>query len=200
MAGRVRALLLALTCVLSAAAASAQDATRAGVVQSPILTLEVDRLYADSAYGRKVTAALEEQGADLAAENRRIESDLTEEERRLTEQRRSLPPAEFRALADDFDQKVQALRREQDAKARMLGDLSDNRRRQFLAEAEPVLAELMREAGAAVILDKRQVLLAAEVIDITETAISRIDAEIGEGPDLLPETPLPDPAAPGTDP
>jgi len=200
MAGRVRALLLALTCVLSAAAASAQDATRAGVVQSPILTLEVDRLYADSAYGRKVTAALEEQGADLAAENRRIESDLTEEERRLTEQRRSLPPAEFRALADDFDQKVQALRREQDAKARMLGDLSDNRRRQFLAEAEPVLAELMREAGAAVILDKRQVLLAAEVIDITETAISRIDAEIGEGPDLLPEPPLPDPAAPGTDP
>ena len=200
MAGRVRALLLALTCVLSAAAASEQDATRAGVVQSPILTLEVDRLYADSAYGRKVTAALEEQGADLAAENRRIESDLTEEERRLTEQRRSLPPAEFRALADDFDQKVQALRREQDAKARMLGDLSDNRRRQFLAEAEPVLAELMLEAGAAVILDKRQVLLAAEVIDITETAISRIDAEIGEGPDLLPETPLPDPAAPGTDP
>ena len=200
MAGRVRALLLALTCVLSAAAASAQDATRAGVVQSPILTLEVDRLYADSAYGRKVSAALEEQGADLAAENRRIESDLTEEERRLTEQRRSLPPAEFRALADDFDQKVQALRREQDAKARMLGDLSDNRRRQFLAEAEPVLAELMREAGAAVILDKRQVLLAAEVIDITETAISRIDAEIGEGPDLLPEPPLPDPAAPGTDP
>ncbi|HBM62085.1 MAG TPA: outer membrane chaperone Skp [Citreicella sp.] len=200
MAGGVRALLLALTCVLSAGAASAQDATRAGVVQSPILTLEVDRLYADSAYGRKVTAALEEQGADLAAENRRIESDLTEEERRLTEQRRSLPPAEFRALADDFDQKVQALRREQDAKARMLGDLSDNRRRQFLAEAEPVLAELMREAGAAVILDKRQVLLAAEVIDITETAISRIDAEIGEGPDLLPETPLPDPAAPGTDP
>ncbi|SDI95236.1 OmpH family outer membrane protein [Salipiger marinus] len=200
MAGRVRALLLALTCVLSAAAASAQDATRAGVVQSPILTLEVDRLYADSAYGRKVSAALEEQGADLAAENRRIESDLTEEERRLTEQRRSLPPAEFRALADAFDQKVQALRREQDAKARMLGDLSDNRRRQFLAEAEPVLAELMREAGAAVILDKRQVLLAAEVIDITETAISRIDAEIGEGPDLLPEPPLPDPAAPGTDP
>ena len=200
MAGRVRALLLTLTCVLSAAAASAQEAARAGVVQSPILTLEVDRLYADSAYGRKVSAALEEQGADLAAENRRIESDLTEEERRLTEQRRSLPPAEFRALADAFDQKVQALRREQDAKARMLGDLSDNRRRQFLAEAEPVLAELMREAGAAVILDKRQVLLAAEVIDITETAISRIDAEIGEGPDLLPETPLPDPAAPGTDP
>ena len=39
----------------------------------------------------------------------------------------------------------------------------------------------MREAGAVVILEKRSLFLSADVIDITDAAIARIDAEIGDG-------------------
>ncbi|MCR8547307.1 OmpH family outer membrane protein [Salipiger sp. P9] len=174
---------LALGLGLAGSVATAQDAVRPGVVQSAILTVEFDRLFAESAYGRRVAATLEEEGAAIAAENRRLEAELTAEEKALTEKRATLSPSEFRALASAFDEKVQALRREQDAKARALGNLSEDRRRQFVTVVEPVLARLMREAGAAVILDKRTVFLAAGVIDITDTAIARIDAEIGDGGD-----------------
>ncbi|APZ54645.1 OmpH family outer membrane protein [Salipiger abyssi] len=181
MAGLFRLWALALGLSFSCVAAAAQDSVQPGVVQSQILTVEIDRLFAESAYGQRITRMLEAEGSEIAAENRRIEAELTAEEKDLTEKRATLSPSEFRALAEAFDQKVQELRREQDTKARSLGNLSEERRRQFLAAAEPVLAQLMREAGAAVILDKRTVFLSAGVIDITDTAIARIDAAIGDG-------------------
>ena len=50
--------------------------------------------------------------------------------------------------------------------------------------------ELMNEAGGSVLLDKRSVLLSANVVDITGLAVARIDRSIGDGPDQLnlPET------------
>ncbi|KAA8605606.1 outer membrane chaperone Skp [Salipiger aestuarii] len=160
-------------------------------MRSALLTIEIDRLFAESAYGARVAAMIEDEGTQIAAENRRIEAELTEEERALTEQRAALEPARFRSLADAFDQKVQALRQEQDAKARALGTLSEESRRQFLQLAEPVLGEIMQQAGAAVLLDKRTVFLSADVIDITDVAISRIDEAIGDGAG----TALPQPSA-----
>ncbi|EPX78154.1 OmpH family outer membrane protein [Salipiger mucosus] len=190
---RLAAALLLLASPLAAQDASGPGASlpgpranapRAGVVQSPILTIEFDRVYAESAFGARVAQAIEDEGAEIAAENRRIESELIAEEQDLTDRRATLPPDEFRELADAFDEKVQRLRDEQDAKARALTNRSDERRRQFLALAEPVLATIMREAGAAVILDKRSVFLSAGVIDITELAIDRIDEQIGTGGEL----------------
>ena len=122
----LRPVSLALGLALAGAApAIAQESVRPGVVQSAILTVEFDRLFAESAYGQRVSEMLDEQGASIAAENRRIEADLTAEERDLTEKRSTLDPVEFRKLAEAFDEKVQALRREQDAKARALGNLSE---------------------------------------------------------------------------
>lgn len=171
--------------------AAVQSQAGQGIVDSALLTVEIDRLFAESAYGKRISATIEDEGTRIAAENRRIEAELTEEERRLTEQRPTLDPANFRELANAFDAKVQALRQEQDAKARALGNMSEESRRQFLQLAEPVLAEIMQQAGAAALLDKRSVFLSADVIDITSIAISRIDAAIQDGA----ETALPQPGA-----
>ena len=165
----------------SSAAQTPRAVFEQGVVRSPVLVLDYDRLFAQSAFGQRVTADIEAQGEDLAAENRRIEAELTDEEQRLTEQRATLPATEFRQLANAFDEKVQRLRSEQDAKTRALGQLSDTARRRFIAAAQPVLQQLMRDAGAAVIMERRAVLVAADVVDITATAIQRIDDAIGAG-------------------
>lgn len=168
-----------------AAALPAQQ-LQPGVPQSPVLIVEPERLFSQSAFGQRVGAQLEAEGAAIAAENRRIEAELTDEERALTERRPSLPAAEFRALADAFDEKVEALRREQDAKARSLGARTEAFRRQFLNAAQPVLVQLMREAGAAVIVERRAVFLSADAVDITDIAVERIDSAIGDGGDLAP--------------
>ena len=87
----------------------------------------------------------------------------------------------FRSLADVFDEKVQSTRRAQEAKGRELSQLLEKEQIAFLNAAAPVLETLMREAGAAVILERRSVFLSANVIDITDAAIARIDAALGDG-------------------
>ncbi len=159
----------------------AQDGAR---VQSPILVIESDRLYLDSAFGKRISAEVEAQGAELAAENRAIEAELAEEERSLTEQRPSLEPEAFRALADAFDEKVRRIRREQETKARAIARRQETEQGRFLAAAAPILEEMMREAGAAVVLERRSVFLSRNAVNITADAVRQIDASIGDGLDL----------------
>lgn len=192
--------LVALWLALLAGGAAAQglgSPFATGTPQSEILVIDFERVFAESAFGQRVNAEIERDGRAIAAENRKIEAELIDEERELTELRPTLAPEEFRTLADAFDAKVQRLRDEQDAKARALGTRTDEARRLFLGVAQPVLEGLLREAGAALILERRTVLVAADAIDITERAIERIDVQIGSGGPLdaaQPDPPQPDPA------
>ncbi|MGO4917426.1 OmpH family outer membrane protein [Pseudogemmobacter sp. W21_MBD1_M6] len=172
----------------------------AGLAQTtqsvPFLTLDQDLVFSTSLYGLRVTTELEQEAIALAAENRKIEADLTREERELTEKRPGLSADAFRTLADAFDQKVQGIRTAQDAKSRDLGRRRDEERQQFFNRALPMLANLVRERGAVAILDKRAIFLAAEAIDITDAAIARINAELGDGTTIAPQPQSVDPDAP----
>jgi len=164
---------------------------------SPVLTLDQERLFNGSLIAERVSAEMEKRSADLAAENRRIESELVAEELELTEKRAVMEQDAFRILADTFDEKVQAIREEQDAKALELQRQQDDIRQDFLRQITPVLADIVRERGAVVVLDRRSVFLSAEAIDITDQAIARINEVFGDGTDPAPDTP--DTAQPSTD-
>lgn len=149
--------------------------------QSVILTIESDALYTRSAYGRRVEAEIEADSAVLAAENRRIEAELGAEEQSLTDRRASMEPTAFRALADAFDEKVQANRQAQQAKLQELTQRRESARTELILAARPILEAMMLEAGANVILERGTVFLSANATDITDLAVSRIDAAIGDG-------------------
>jgi Skp family chaperone for outer membrane proteins len=149
-----------------------------GTVASEVVTLDQDRLYTGSRYGQQILADLDRQLKELQAENRRIESGLEAEERDLTERRATLSPEEFRALADAFDAKVKDIRTARDAKARDIGLQRDAAQQTFLEAAVPILAQIMTERGASVIINRDAVILSFDRIDITDEAIARIDAQL----------------------
>lgn len=193
-----RVLLLAL--IIAGAPASAQRDADASA-QSPVVTLDEDAMFLRSRFGQRLQGELERDRAALAAENRSIEAALIAEEKRLTEQRARTPPAEFAEMAAAFDTKVQRIRREQEAKSLALQRRLDRERQRFMQAAGPILADLLTTIGAVAVLDRGAVLIASEGIDITDAAIARIDAEIGDGTDLpTPDSPTPDSPARDTAP
>ncbi|PJE28539.1 outer membrane chaperone Skp [Pseudooceanicola marinus] len=165
-------------------------------LRSPVLVIDSERLFSESDYAQQLAEELEARAAEIAAENRRIEAELAEEERTLTERRAEMDPQAFRELADAFDEKVIRIRRERDLEAQGLGEDSEAVRREFLVSVEPVLDRLMQEAGTAVILERRTVFVTREAVDVTDEAIRRIDAALlsraEDGADTDTET---DPAA-----
>ncbi|WP_174234463.1 OmpH family outer membrane protein [Sulfitobacter sp. SK012] len=150
-------------------------ATAQQTVLSPVLTIDSERMFRDSEFGQRLASEVESQGSTLGSENRRIEAELAAEEKELTDLRPTMAPEEFRILADKFDAKVQEFRAAQAAKTRSLNQLLDVERTEFLQAAAPILEQLMIEAGAAVILERRSVFLTSNSVDITDEAVIRLN-------------------------
>ena len=178
--------LFLLAMVVALLAGSGDGPARAqqlGVVQSDVLVIDIERLLAETAYGQRLQAGIEAERDALIARNERVATELEEEEQALTELRATTPPDEFRQMADAFDTKVTQLRRESERLSRDLERQRDLAPVQFMRVVQPVLGDILTEADAVALLDVRSVILRADVADVTDIAISRIDAAIGEGPE-----------------
>ena len=176
MLGMIR-LMIALS-LFAAMPAQAQTASGGG---NGVLVLDPDRLFSETQLGQRINQEYLAERNKLIARNRAIETELEAEELSLTQMRAEKTPDEFRKLADEFDARVQEIRRDSERAVRDLERSRDQAPVTFMRMVEPVLTELMREAGGAVILDVRSVLLRADASDITSDAIARVDAMIGDG-------------------
>ena len=177
MRGLLQSLLVGI--MLTTGAAWAQNSD---IFRSPILTIDQDRLFEQTRPGADRVAALEAAAAELAAENRRIEAELAEEERVLADERADMSVEEFTERAEDFNQRVQMIRAQQDEKARAFNIQRDEARQAFFAEVGDILSQIVVERGAVIVLDLRDVFLSADQIDITDDAITRVNAAFDPDP------------------
>ncbi|MEO0633160.1 MAG: OmpH family outer membrane protein [Pseudomonadota bacterium] len=157
------------------------------LLRGPIVTIDPERFYLDSAFGQSILTEVDSRNRALAAENRALEAQLEAEERELKELRPTLSPEDFRDLADAFDARVQAIRREREAEGRAISVMLDENRDQFLQAAQPVLEQIMRELGAAVVLDVNFVYASASAVDITDRAIAGVNAVLSQAPVTAPK-------------
>ncbi|MBZ0129887.1 MAG: OmpH family outer membrane protein [Rhodobacteraceae bacterium] len=176
-----RPLWLAFGLILALAAGVADQATAQSIPAQQIYTLDQDRLFGSSAFGMRVLHEIEQRSAAIAQESRQIEAELRDEEQALTDQRASLPAAEFRSLADAFDARVEALRQAQAQKSFDLNAWTEAEQKRFFEAAFPILVTMAEELGALAIFDQRSAIIASDQVDLTDRAIARINAEIGDG-------------------
>ena len=180
---RAAAIALILWGSLAAFPIRSQEVTT-GAPVSAVLTIDQERLYAESRWGKRALADLAAASSALQIENRKIEAALTTEEKTLTERRAAMAADEFRKLADDFDTRVTGIRQAQDGKARSLVQQRDSDRQAFSDAALPLMGEVMAARGAVVILDKRAIFVANTAIDVTDEVRAHIDEKLGAGPAL----------------
>jgi Skp family chaperone for outer membrane proteins len=175
MRGAMRSGVLAVALVLLSIGSNSIAQTEPAE-SSTFLLINQERILIGSARGQALLAEEETERDKLRREARSIVAAFEAEEQELTEARANLEAEEFRKLADDFDQRVVAARRDQDARSAALAAEFDLRRRQFYALVAPILVEMMARHGAKAIFDENSVLLAAQELNITEEVIAEIDA------------------------
>jgi Skp family chaperone for outer membrane proteins len=173
--------------VVAGGAGTAQETS-----PSTILTIDQDRLFVESEFGKSVLAGEAAAAQALEAENSRIEADLIAEEQQLTDRRATLSAEDFSALATAFDEKVVRFRAEQDAKVRELTRSREADRQAFFRAVVPILGDLLVERKAVAIFDKSAIILSLTAIDVTDAAIDKVNATLkpdagGAEADLLPE-------------
>jgi len=164
-----------------------------GVSVLPFRILDQDRLFRGSRLGQQILAGVRAAEARLEAENQTYFDQLAAEERALTDARVSLTPDEFRARADAFDARVEAIRAERAQASQALTRWSESEAQRFFDTVLPILVQLMNDEGILALLKPETVILGSEWLDITGEIITRLDAAV-QGP--MPDSPgaVPEPA------
>ena len=179
---RGRLISLALLGALSVGTqALAQEALPLGQSTSSVVLIDTDELFRRTLMGKRISAEFETRARDLQAENERITTALTAEEKSLTERRPTMDPVAFRKEAAEFDTRVQGIRRARDAAIASFEAERDAAPRAFLEKIRRIVGDLMLERGAVAVLDQRIVFLSLGSADITNDAVARIDLVLGDG-------------------
>lgn len=172
---------LSLLVAAQVSIAAAQDSPGIGVLVVDMQRIQREALAATSV--REQSAAMRSELEKAITERAAA---ISREEAELAEIRKRLSTEEFAERVRDFEEKVFANRdfaqRESGKLQALLADASTRLRRRIA----PILATLMRERNAQLMLDTSQVVLSAEALDVTEEVIRRLDEAVPTM-DLTPE-------------
>lgn len=143
-----------------------------------ILVVSLERIREQAQASRSIQAQAAEERRQIQDEIGAKQRALEAEERALVALRDTMEPDAFEARAARFEGQVRALKQKRrdraEALRRALGAATDR----LDAALRPILAEIMAERGALVMLENRTVVLSATALDVTAIAIKRLDAAL----------------------
>ncbi len=142
-----------------------------------IVSLDRERVFTDSIAGKRIQTEIEKRQNALRAENKLIDTQLTEEEKSLAEQRKIDPPDVFATKATAFDEKVKRVRQEQRDKGQKIVQFAQASRTDFFKQVAEVLRAYMAQNGVNLVLEANTVMMSAQQADITQEVINRLDRQ-----------------------
>lgn len=148
---------------------------RLNALQGAVVVLDQQRLFSENIYSIQMREQLIALSEDISAENRQIEADLIAQEKRLSEARATLPPEEFKKQADEFNQTVQNVRQEREARINEMDTMVRNVQQKIQQISTPILNALIVEIGAVAVLDSQSTLYVNKTFDITDIALTRLN-------------------------
>ncbi len=167
--------------LLTIAAAIGGGATAQDAPSSSVLTVDLDRIVRESDYGQRVNGMFQADSLDLQAQAKQIENELIAEEQALVQKRATVSAEEFKVLSQTFDEKVVGVRQDQANKQSDLQQRQRDAERALLETIAPILYEIVRDRGASVLIDRRNIILDLSSVDITDDAIVKLNEQIGDG-------------------
>ena len=155
-------------------------------IKSSILILSQDDLFKSSLPGVELLRIFEERQSKLVLEARKIEQEFITEEMELTKQRPLLNIEDFQILADEFDLKVEKMRKLRTDKDKKLQREFMNWRKKFVQVVIPIIRDAMEQFDASIVLDsKNSGLIYDQKIDVTERIINVLNKKFKENPQML---------------
>ena len=149
---------------------------------SKILFVNQNKLYSDSIFGKVLESLFKAESLKLVEQNQKLTKELQLEEQVLTDKRGSTLLKDFKFLAEEFNFRVERVRREQKQKAELLNTRLEAERKYFFKIVYPILLKFVADNEAYGILDSSVFIVADENLDITDRLVNIINKEIKEVP------------------
>jgi outer membrane protein len=178
--------------ILTLAATLPAGAQSAGGANPKIGVIDVQRLVQESAMGKEAFARVKRLNDQKTEQAANMQKDLADLEKKLADQGPSMTEDKRDELQKQYQEKAVAFKRFQDDAQRAVTEAQEKELREIERRVIPVIAQIGKEHGYAVIFNKfsqGNILYAADSIDITDEVIRQFNTSI-----VTPETPAKTPA------
>ena len=140
-----------------------------------ILVVDMQKVQRDAAASVSVTEQIAVLRSELGAAIAKRSEAINREETELAKERDKLTAEELRTLARQFERKVFAHRDFEQQETTKLQLLQAQARAAIRGRIIPILTSVMRERNAQIMLDKTQVVLSNEALDVTDEVLNRLN-------------------------
>ncbi len=140
-----------------------------------ILVVDMQKVQRDAAASVSVTEQIAALRAELGAVISKRSEAINREETELAKERNKLTADELRTLAREFERKVFAHRDFEQQETTKLQLLQAQARAAIRGQIIPILTSVMRERNAQVMLDKNEVVLSKDALDVTNEVLTRLN-------------------------
>ena len=128
--------------------------------------------------GKKAQKTLKQNLDNGIKKLKEKEKNLQSEEKKIIEQKKIINPEEYKKKVNELRKKVSNLQKERN---KILNDIAVKRskaRNELLKNLNPIIKNYMQEKKIRIVLDKKNILLADENLDITKEIMVLLNKQI----------------------
>ena len=132
----------------------------------------------NSVAGKKVQDNLQKKLKDGISALNKKEKSLQEEEKKMIQQKKVITQEEYVKKVNDLRKKVSSLRTERNTLLEKISKDRSKARNELLKNLNPIIKDYMQEKKIRLVVDKKNIILADEKLDITKDIMEVLNGKL----------------------
>ena len=140
--------------------------------------LDFKYIFNQSDAGKKAQTFLKNKLDNGVKELKKKEKAIQEEETKIIQQKKVISAEEYKKKVTDLRKKVESLQKERNSLLEKVSKQRSKAKTELLKNLNPIIKEYMKEKNIRMVLDKKNLLLAEDSLDITQEIVKRLNSKL----------------------
>ena len=148
------------------------------LAEQKVAFLDMKFILNNSKAGKEAQDFLKEKLKKSQTEFKKTETDLKTIEKDLLSKKTILTKEEYKKKSDELRKKVMDYQTKRNSIAQNIGKIRAEAKQKLLKNLNPILKDYMGEAGISIIVDKKNVVIGDQTLDITNQIVKKLDTKL----------------------
>ena len=140
--------------------------------------LDFNYILNNSNAGKKIQDNLQKRLKDGISSLNKKEKSLQEEERKMIQQKKVISQEEYIKKVNDLRKKVSSLQVERNSLLEKISKDRTKARNELMKNLNPIIENYMQEKKIRLVIDKKNIILSDEKLDITQEIMQALNAKL----------------------
>ena len=140
--------------------------------------MDIDYIFTKSNLGKKIILSLNEENKTNLNLIKKEENELIKNEKNLINKKKILSQTEFDSQLTELKSQISLFKKKRDNLINEFETRKNNEIKIFFSKINPILKNYMKENSIKIIVDKKNILIGEETLDLTNEIFDLINNEL----------------------